>query len=238
MQAGQNPIFRSALFDVDGTLVDTIPMIVAGLGDAFEHFTGNRPSQDALAELIGLPLSTQMNMFGLESRTEDSLDDRIRFTMDRYEAHSDLVRLFDEAITGFERMIEMGIPTGLVTSRNREELAWICDRFPVLRKAQVAISASDVMLPKPNPDPVLLALERLGAKAPETVFIGDSVHDVMAGQDAGCWTAAVAYGSGTYSGLAHEKPDFLFLTPAELNAWLDPQNFSTQQCELQKATPT
>src|SRR5207249_9931970 len=83
---------------------------------------------------------------------------------------------------------------------------------------QVIVGADEVTHPKPHPEPVLTALERLGAPATGAVFVGDSRHDVECGRAAGVKTAAVLWGPFDRSHLEDLEPDYWLETPAALAA--------------------
>src|SRR5213595_2600494 len=81
---------------------------------------------------------------------------------------------------------------------------------------EVIVGADDVTHPKPHPEPVLKALERLGAPAADTVFIGDSRHDIECGRAAGVKTAAVLWGPFDRTYLADLVPDYWLERPEDL----------------------
>ena len=226
----QSREFRAVLFDVDGTLVNSIPMIVAGLGDAFEQFTGNRPDDAFIKSPIGTPLTAQMMMYGMNSSASTTLESRVQYTMDRYVAHADKIIALEPAERAYRAVLDAGIPCGLVTSRNRNELTWILGEFPQFQGAQVTISASDVTHPKPHAEPVLRACELLGVDAAEVCFIGDAIHDVESAHAAGAFSVAVAYGAMSESALAESKPNELLLTPSDLESWVEQTILKKEPC--------
>lgn len=210
---------KGVLFDIDGTLADSVGAIVAGLGDAFERFTGDRPSDAAIQALIGMPLSEQMNLFELAERDPDGLDARVRFTLQRFEFHHRRVRLFEPAIEAMRHLRESGIRVALVTSKNTHEIELYLQDFPALREADAIVCSSDVGRPKPHPDSALAACERLAVAPNDAIMIGDSVYDLRCGRQAGCACVMVAYGAASSDTLSAESPDALLLTPEDLLAW-------------------
>ncbi len=224
--------FRAVLLDVDGTLVDTIEMIVAGLGDAFEAYLGHRPEDSALKSLIGMPLSVQMNLFGMDALTTSSLEERVRFTMDRYIAHGGKIKSLAGAVRAYEILLDRGVPTALVTSRNREELEWILTLFPLFAATEVTVTASDVQRPKPDAEPALLACRLLGVAPSEACFVGDSIHDVECAQAADVAAIAVASGASTFQELEAHKPDVLLANDTDLLDWVQQTIFTSSTCFL------
>jgi pyrophosphatase PpaX len=210
---------KGALFDIDGTLADSVGAIVAGLGDAFEFFTGARPAPQTIRELIGMPLSEQMNLFGLGERDPGGLGERVQFAVQRFEAHRAEVRLFGPAVGAMRHLREAGLRIALVTSKNAQETEIYLQSFPELREACAVVCSSDVSQPKPHPDSALTACRRLGVDPGDAMLIGDSVYDLRCGRAAGCACLMVAYGAASYEALALEEPDALLRTPEDLLEW-------------------
>lgn len=207
---------QAVLFDVDGTLADTVAMIVAGLGDTFEHFIGQRPEPSFLQSLIGMPLSKQMNLLGLEQQADSTLSQRIDFAMARFSANKAMSQLFEPAVQAMNQLQKHGIPVALVTSKNRDEVNELVEQFPVLASVDSISCASDVMNPKPAPDPVLHACQLLQVSPERTVLIGDTIYDIQSAQLAGAKSIAVTYGAGSLADLESARPDFLVYSPSEL----------------------
>ena len=215
----ENPQIRAILFDVDGTLVDSIAMIVAGLGDTYEKYTGSRPSEAEINALIGTPLVAQMKLFGLNPNDEELIE-LCDYTITRYGVHQHLETEFPEAVDALIQARKAGLRTALVTSRNAVEVQILSQHFRGWNWAETAVSASDVVNPKPSPDPALLALERLGIGAENAVMIGDSVFDLRCARGAGLLSGAVLYGAGKKEDLLAETPDYVFTTPSDLLDWV------------------
>ncbi|HWD40789.1 MAG TPA: HAD family hydrolase [Fimbriimonas sp.] len=208
--------FRAALFDVDGTLVDSLAAIVLGLGDTFETFGGRRPGDSEIRAMIGLPLTKQMGRYGA---SDDVVAEMIPHAVERMEHHFHMETLFEPAVECLHVCRRNGIKTALVTSKNTQELAAFMKRFTGGSAVDVVVCSSDVPHPKPAPDSALLACERLGVSPSECVFIGDSVFDLRCGRAAGMASVAVSYGAGNREALLEESPDLLFDSPEDLLAW-------------------
>lgn len=211
--------FQAVLFDVDGTLVDTLPALIPGLGDSYEHFNGVRPSDEDIQATIGLPLAQQMQMHTDRKLSSEEVDERIRYTVSRYEVHSHLEKEFQPAIEVLDLVRLNGRKTALVTSKNALEVSLFRKRYSWFENVDTIICASDVQHPKPDPESALLACEKLGVLPSEAVYIGDSVFDMQCAKNAGIPTVALAYGSGKRQALQSENPDVLFDTPADLLNW-------------------
>ena len=217
--ASNEPV-RAILFDVDGTLVNGLSMIVAGLGDAFEKYGSHRPTESEILALIGIPLSEQMNKFGCNPKDEAEKEEMIQFTIDRYLIHGDMETEYTEAVEALKLASNSQIKIALVTSRNTRELENLKGSFSAWNSVHVTVCASDVNMPKPHPDSALLALSLLDGTPEDSVFIGDSIFDLKCAKSAGIRCGAVLYGAGVQEDLLAEAPDLIFTTPLDLLEWV------------------
>ena len=106
----------------------------------------------------------------------------------------------------------MGLRTGVVTSKNREGTRRGLRLVGIEDLIEVRVCADDVKKPKPDPEPVLQALALLGANPATTLFVGDSVHDLHSGREAGVLTGAALWGPFARRARV-SQPDF----------WLEPR---------------
>lgn len=219
---------KAILFDVDGTLADTVPMILAGLGDAYEIFLGSRPDDAVLRTLIGRSLVDQMNLFGLGESDPDGVRDRVAYAMDRMRHHKAGCRLFEPMQQALELACRVGLQTALVTSKNREELDEFLAAFPALSIVTTTVSADDSARPKPAPDPFLKACERLGVHPSEAIVIGDSPFDLGGARDAGIPSIGVTFGAAKRDELTEYGALDLLDDPADLLHALE-EAFQTHQ---------
>ena len=112
----------------------------------------------------------------------------------------------------------MGCRLGIVTSKNRAGAQRGLALVGLAHAFELTVAADDVERAKPDPEPVLRALEGLRAEARQAVYVGDSVHDIHAGKAAGVATAAVLWGQCDRDELSTAAPDHWLEAPAELLA--------------------
>ena len=202
------------LFDLDGTLIDSIELILRSYRHTLRTHRGHEPADEVWMNGLGTPLWVQFRHF-----TEDAAE--IEAMVATYRAynlahHDELVRPYDGVVDAVRALERAGKTLGLVTSKLRSgaarglRLAGLEDAFGV------TVGADDVSHPKPHPEPVLTALERLGAPAAGAVFIGDSRHDLVCGRAAGVKTAAALWGPFDRSHLDDLEPDYWLERPADL----------------------
>jgi pyrophosphatase PpaX len=195
------------LFDLDGTVVDSIELIVQAAVHAFDGREGPRPTREEWVALIGTPLAPMLRRWA-----HDDAD--VKFLWDRYRAyqvehHDRLVSAYPGAVELIRRLHARGHAMAIVSSkieagiRRSLDYVGITDCFGAL----IGIEATEKH--KPEPEPVLLALERLGASASDAWFIGDSPHDVHAGHAARVKTIGVLTGPYDRATMEAARPSHL-----------------------------
>lgn len=177
--------FQAALFDVDGTLVNSLEVFVLGLGDAYERYLGTRPDRTTLLSLCGIPLHRQLSMFQEVPPSPEKLQEMVDYAIERYVVHQAQEHAFEEAVLALKACHRAGIRTALVTSKNAVELKQFLLRFDAADAVDTTVCASDVHQPKPHPESAILACRRLGVEPAQAVLIGDSVFDLRCARDAG-----------------------------------------------------
>ncbi|MBV6458223.1 MAG: N-acetylmuramic acid 6-phosphate phosphatase [Fimbriimonadaceae bacterium] len=231
----------AVLFDIDGTLADTLDTLIAGLGDGYKFASGIRPSDDEIKSTIGTPLRQQMNLFRAEPLPADKLAEAVAYTIERFHFHAGMSRLFEPAVEALRYCHRQGIPCALVTSKSRPELDRFYTKFPLRDLAVADVCADDVSAPKPNPESAFLACRKLGVQPTSAVWmIGDSVFDIRCGRAAGLSTVAVTYGAGKAPELRAEQPDIVLDEPQDLLEFVQRQ-FDPSLClesQNPKLTPT
>lgn len=197
---------RPLLFDLDGTLVDSIELIVGAMHHAFagRHV---RPSDAEWVALIGTPLQGMLGRWADGPADVQALVQRYREF--QFANHDTLTQPYPGVSETVAELHAAGHPMAVVTSKSValsiRALEWvgIARYFPVI----VGLESTDRH--KPDPLPVRHALQELGradASGAEAVFVGDSPHDIHAGNAAGILTVAAQWGPFDRKTLAEAQP--------------------------------
>lgn len=210
----------AVLFDLDGTLLDSIELILNSARYAFEGRVGHVPSDAEWLSGVGIPLPVMFRRYARDEGDVAALVARYR----EYQLpnHDRLIRAYDGVEDTLRTLHAAGYPLGVVTSKTEElarrgiELVGIGDCFGAV------IGFDSCEQPKPHPQPVLLALERLGRRPDEGWFVGDSVHDIEAGNAAGVATVAALWGPFSREELAASGPRHYLEQIADLPRLLAP----------------
>lgn len=206
--------YAAVLFDLDGTLLDSIELIVA----SFQHATGEhlgRPiERAAVIPTIGRPLAAVLEELA-PGQGPVLLASYERF-LRRH--HDRLVRLYPAADDLLTELRTRRYPLGIVTSKHRAVAQLAFDLTGLDRLVDLVICVEDTPRAKPAPDPLLLAAGRLGLAPADCLYVGDSEHDLAAATAAGMAGAAALWGPNEPALLAAHRPAHLLRTPGDLLA--------------------
>jgi pyrophosphatase PpaX len=203
------------LFDLDGTLIDSIELILRSYRHTMRTHRGAEPPDDVWMDGLGTPLWVQFRHF-----TDDPAEiDAMVATYRAYNLahHDELVRPYEGVVEAVRALRGPGRALGLVTSKMRSGALRGLRRAALEDAFDVVVGSDEVTHPKPHPEPVLIALERLRVPAASAVFIGDSRHDLECGRAAGVKTAAVLWGPFDRSHLGDLQPDYWLERPRDLS---------------------
>jgi pyrophosphatase PpaX len=204
--------FPVCLFDLDGTLIDSGPMIVASMRHAASSVLGRAIPDEVLSAAVGGPgLVAQM-----QALAPDRVDDLVTAYREHNEPLHEELEAFWEVVEVLPRLRAEGRRLGIVTAKRRETVQLAFDRLPGLEASfDVVITSDDTERHKPAPDPLLAAVDRLDAEPEAAAYVGDSPFDIRAAKAAGMHAVAVGWG-GIHSAetLLREKP-YAFVEHAE-----------------------
>jgi pyrophosphatase PpaX len=200
--------FPVVLFDLDGTLVDSAAVILGSFHHATETVLRRRfPDERILAQVGGTNLARQMALLD-----PDRVDELVRV----YRAHNELqhseLACFDGVLDVLRQLKGEGRRLGVVSAKLRPTVERVFAGAGMRELFDVVVGSDDTQRHKPEPEPVLKALELLGARAEDAAYVGDSPFDVAAARAAGVFAVAVGWG-----GIHRvEDADAFVETPEEL----------------------
>lgn len=193
---------EAVLFDLDGTLVDSLPLIFRTYRQVFDEM-GIPWNENGLEKMIGLPLKDIGKYFtGKEvSRFEELYQFYYHRDLDRY------TRLYPGTLAVLSNLEKRRIKLGIVTSKGKPGTTRTAAFTGLDRFMDVIVTAHDVTRHKPDPEPLLHAVQLLGADVSRTIYIGDSSFDILAGRNAGTCTLGVTWGLASREELESLQPD-------------------------------
>lgn len=178
---------KAILFDLDGTLTDTLPIVIAALNEALAPVWGGLRSEAEVRRLFGPP---EGRLIAQEAPDDPGAVERFYASYRRL--HRGQARVFPGVRPMLSTLWERGFRLGLVTNKGRRSTVITLDEFGLRRFFRTIVDGDQVERPKPAPDSILRALAELGALAPDAAYVGDMPSDLAAARAAGVagWRAA------------------------------------------------
>ena len=208
--------WRWVLFDLDGTLANTIPLIIASYDHATRRILGSGTDPVEARSWIGETLRHTFRT-RYPDHAEALIEAYVEFNLRELSA---LIESYPGMTGLISELAASGVGLGVATSKRRHAAELTLEHVDLGGAIPVTVAMDDTEVHKPDPTPLLLALERLGGVAADAVYIGDAVVDVRAAQAAGMASIAVTWGAGEVADLVAAGPDCVVHTVDELRALL------------------
>lgn len=208
---------RTILFDFDGTVADTLPLIFTAFRATFQHYLQEHYTDEQIVAIFG-PTETGILKGKLPEHEHDAA---LSYFFDVYTQEHQHVQNPDEITRMLEAFQQADIKMGIVTGKGRRSTDISLAAWELTKYFDVVITGDEVTQPKPHPEGILSALEQLGATPEEAIFVGDSDADVIAGRAAGLRTVGVDWLLVTQkAGSFDPAPDFLFTHVHDFTKWV------------------
>lgn len=187
--------FDAVLFDVDGTLVDSIPYLVECFQQAVLETFGSEVAAAEILPMVGMPL---VDMFArVRPNESDALLDRCAEAYTRIYLPNVLTRSmpFEDSKHVLSTLARAGVRIGVVSGKMHRGIARVLVPAGLFDFCEYIVGADHAGRPKPAPDGALAAARALGVEPARTLVVGDSLLDVEMGISAGMVTCGVTTGT-------------------------------------------
>lgn len=189
-------MYNYIIFDIDGTILDTETAVLSSLQKLlFEELNRNFSFED-LRFALGIPGEVTLNKLGITNLLESN-EKWNRYFKEYF--HS--VKVFDYIKDTLIKLKEMGVLTGIVTSKTKEEFINDFVPFGLTNYFELIVCADDTEKHKPNPDPILKFIELSGSDKSKTIYVGDTKYDMECAVSAGIDFALALWGAKSSTGI-------------------------------------
>jgi phosphoglycolate phosphatase len=209
---------KLAIFDLDGTLADTIDDITSAVNHVMEHYGFPMVTSDRVKYMVGDGIKELMTRAFPEDKREDPvlLSEALLIFKDYYNVHfCDYTVPYDGIIAMLDELKRNGVRLSVVTNKNEEAVGLIIEKL-FAGYFDIVIGNSDRVKQKPDPSSVLYIIEKTGATPQETYYIGDAYTDIYTAKNAGVKGIGVLWGFRTYSELHDAGADYIVKAPQEI----------------------
>ena len=175
-------MITTVLFDFDGTLVNTNDLIIASWQYTYKHYLGHEVSLEHIVASFGevLPLTMAREFPDVD------VDEACNVYRD-YQLHvaEEMIKTFEGIPDLLKELNARGYRVAIVTSRTRESALRYLDMLEISGYFEDLVTCDDTNKHKPDPEPILVCLRKLGVSADEAVMVGDSPFDMKCANNAG-----------------------------------------------------
>jgi HAD superfamily hydrolase (TIGR01549 family) len=189
----------AVVFDLDGTLVDSLPLTFRAFREALRPWLDHEPTDEEIYSRFGPADHRIVADWAPPGREEEA----VRRLMAAYERGVDSIVRYQGVDRMLSDLCSAGFRLALCTGRGRPSTSLILERLGMAALFETIVTGEEVPRAKPEPDGLLHTCRLLGAPASEVLYCGDSVKDVDAGLAAGCFTVAALW-----AGTEPETPEF------------------------------
>jgi pyrophosphatase PpaX len=212
----RRPAYQAVIFDLDGTVVDSVELIIVSFQHAIREVLGREVSREESVAWVGRPLREQMEHFSPE-HAERLVEVYREFN---HREHDRMLSLYDGIRQLLEHLRRAEVKVGLVTSKSRHTTQMAFDLTRIEEYFEATVCADEAAGTKPSAAPILACLEQLGVDAAQAAYVGDSPSDIQAARAAKVSAIGVTWGVFPVERLVAEKPDLLVHTIPELEETL------------------
>lgn len=211
---------KAVVFDLDGTLADTIPLTVFSLKEVTRELTGKELSDEDILAEFG-PIDTEI----IRKLVDNDMSER---SVDVYiQNFTDNFNRFVKPIDGIEKLLkylkEYGFRIGLFTGRSRLACHIVLEKLGIRQYFDEIFAGDDTSNPKPDPEGILKTFEKLNIPGGECAYVGDCDVDVLASKAAGSTSILALWSSTGNKDNIKFNPDKYFYKPQEFIDWLESQ---------------
>jgi HAD superfamily hydrolase (TIGR01549 family) len=182
---------KAAVFDMDGTLIDTFPAILGCVNEVLAEMGAEQFAPEELKPLVGSFIGDIYASKGVDPAAA-----RARHRVVYLERYSDKSRPYPGAIGALRAIKSGGVRTAVVTMRMGEIARSVLANYGFIEHLDLVLGEDEVARAKPDPEHVLSALRKLGVEPKDACMVGDTEHDMHAAIGAGCMPIGVAWGYG------------------------------------------
>lgn len=209
-------MIKAAIFDLDGTVTDTLPVSAAAFIKTLIQHTGREYTPGEIFAMFGPP--------------EEVIFERLKpgqgqvlmsdYLANYRQVHPQLASIYPQMSEALNWLCEQEIPCSIVTGKGRDAALITLELLELEGTFPVVVTGSCVNCPKPEPEGILAVLSTLGVPPHEAFYLGDSPGDIQAARAAGVLSLGALWGSRDPEVLLKAGPQHSFATPSQFLEWL------------------
>ncbi|HEV2292592.1 MAG TPA: HAD-IA family hydrolase [Tepidisphaeraceae bacterium] len=204
---------KAIIFDMDGTLADTFPLVVAAWNAALSRHAGRDFSAEEVIARFGIPDPAMIRRELPEHLGDEAVE---AYHLHYEQQHAGLARAFEGVCEMLEGIQQRGLPRGVMTGKGRQSAMISLRALGWERMFDAVVTGEDVARQKPDPEGLFLVARQLGVSPRDCVFVGDSPADIGAGKNAAMRTIVAGWHPVYLEHLRAMGFDYWAQTPADV----------------------
>ena len=212
--------YKAVLFDMDGTVLDTLGDLAAAVNHTLREFSMPERSIAEVAAALGNGAAYLIAHTVPDGTPKELTDKVLAAYAPYYDAHCDILTgPYDGIVPLMEKLRDRGVKLAVISNKQDTAVKPLAEKyFPGL--LEIAVGESAEVRRKPNPDAVLAALRHIGVEREDAIYVGDTEVDLQTARNAGMECASVAWGFRTREQLVEIGAEHIFDTVQELEEYL------------------
>ena len=212
--------YKAVLFDMDGTVLDTLGDLAAAVNHTLREFSMPEHSIAEVAAALGNGAAYLIAHTVPDGTSKELTDKVLAAYAPYYDAHCDILTgPYDGIVPLMQKLCERGVKLAVISNKQDTAVKPLAEKyFPGL--LEIAVGESAEVRRKPNPDAVLAALRHIGVEREDAIYVGDTEVDLQTARNAGMECASVDWGFRTREQLVEIGAEHIFDTVQELEEYL------------------
>lgn len=174
--------YDTILFDFDGTVMDTNNVIIQSWQHTFRTLRNREQDVEKIISTFGEPLETTIKYLFPDIPVQDAVE---VYRSYHYDNFGELINVFPGIRELLHELKNRNYKVGLVTSRLRKTTMQGLEKYELASYFDVIVTADDTTKHKPDPEPINIALKRLGSLPEKSMMLGDTMFDMRCAKNAG-----------------------------------------------------
>ena len=212
--------YKAVLFDMDGTVLDTLGDLAAAVNHTLREFSMPERSIAEVAAALSNGAAYLIAHTVPDGTPKELTDKVLAAYAPYYDAHCDILTgPYDGIVPLMQKLCERGVKLAVISNKQDTAVKPLAEKyFPGL--LEIAVGESAEVRRKPNPDAVLAALRHIGVEREDAIYVGDTEVDLQTARNAGMECASVDWGFRTREQLVEIGAEHIFDTVQELEEYL------------------
>ena len=191
--------FDAVLFDLDGTLLDTAPDLIASCNHTLKSFNLKAQDPTLLMSKVTAGMREMLKLGIDEDKiTQYDIEGAMRDEFASY--YTNNINVYTKPFLGIESLIDKltknDIKTAIITNKYENMALKLMSKFDFAKEFSLILGCDSTKHYKPHPEPLLKAMDELDVKAQRTLYVGDHLNDIKAANAANCYSCVALWGYG------------------------------------------